>query len=92
MASRTLARCYPVLAPTCTFFSSRRQLFTPQAGHVVKLDEFPVAFHRMPPMSHTERSCPHAQCATQDRESASMLRAQLSGKMAVRNFCRPDIR
>lgn len=40
----------------------------------------------MPPLSHTDFSTPHEQRTIQLRDSASMLLAQLAGRIAVKNF------
>jgi hypothetical protein len=48
---------------------------------------FPAAFQRTPPNSQKERSRPHEHATIHWRDSTSMLRAHLAGKMRTRNLC-----
>lgn len=67
------------------------QVTLPHSGHFIKRFGLPLAFHRTPPHSHTERSCPHGHLIFQAIESRRMSSAQDLGRMAVRILCESDI-
>ncbi len=50
-----------------------------------------LAFQRIPPNSQIERAKPHEQRIIHLRESASILSAQLRGRMRTKNFWSNDI-
>jgi hypothetical protein len=59
----------------------------PHTGQFTCRFGVPAAFHRTPPISQTERSCPHdGHFTTHARDSASMLCAHLAGNTAAKNF------
>lgn len=62
------------------------QLRSPQPRHRMYDLDVPRAFQRMPPMSQIDLSKPHRQRIIHWRETASMLRPQLAGKMAMKNL------
>ena len=63
----------------------------PHLGHRKNQRGWPAAFQRIPPISHTDLAKPQRQRTIHFRESASMLAAQLRGRIRAKNFWMGDI-
>ena len=58
----------------------------PHLGQCTYRRGCPAAFHRIPPNSHTDRAQPHEHFTSHARDSASILLAQLRGRMLRKNL------